>query len=123
MHGHWALNLLRLGLQFSKELLVLIVIDNYQPIVRRAGYQIIALADYASDFAASVDLGPPYDLFIFQVKVFDDAILGSETENGVRVSRCVYFRYSCDLMSVSVQEYCFLVFQTKETQDFICHIY
>ena len=122
MHGNWALNLLRLGFQFPKELLVLIIIDNYQSVVRRAGYQIITLADDAGDFATSVDLGPPYDLLIFQVKVLDDAILSAETENGVRVNRSVYFRYSCDLMSVSVQEYCLLVFQAKKTQDFICHI-
>jgi hypothetical protein len=111
MHGNWALNLLWLGFQFPKELLVLIIIDNYQAVVRGAGYQIITLADYACDFATSVDLGPPDDLFIFQVKVLDDAVLSPKTENGVRVNRSVYLRYSCDLMSVPVQEYCLLVFQ------------
>ena len=70
-----------------------------------------------------MDLCPPYDLFIFQVKVLDDAVLSTETENGVRVSRSVDFRYSCDLMSVSVQEYCLLVFQAEKTQDLICHIH
>jgi len=102
MHGHWALNLLWLGFQLSQELLVLIIIDDYQAVVRRAGYQIIALADNAGDFAASVDLGPPYYLFIFQVEVLDDTILSTETEDGMRINRCVYFRYSCDLVSVSV---------------------
>ena len=99
------------------------IIYYYQTILRRAGYQIVTLADNAGDFAASMDLGPPYDLFIFQVKVLDDSILSAERENGVRVSRCVHLRYSCDLVSVSVQEYCLLVFQAKEAQDFICHIH
>ena len=102
MYRHWALNLLWLGFQLSQELLVLIIIDDYQAVVRRARYQIITLADDAGDFAASVDLGSPYDLFIFQVKVLDDSILSTETEDRVRVNRRVYFRYSCDLVSVPV---------------------